>query len=188
VSGLITQALVQRPEMQVAARQVEMREKEVRAEQGGHLPRVNAYAAYGINNRSPAFNFNNDNLTMGVNAEIDLFAGGATVARVAGAERKLAEAQAIRERTRLEIEDDVRKAQANLTEAQQRKEVTEAATASAHEALRLVREQYRAGAATVSRYLEAEADQAQSEIRGVSARYDAQVARAFLQQAIGSWK
>ncbi|MCX7109750.1 MAG: TolC family protein [Proteobacteria bacterium] len=188
VSGLMTQALVQRPEMQVAARQVEMREKELRAEQGGHLPRVNAYASYGINNRSPSFNFNNDNLTMGVNAEIDLFAGGATVARVAGAEHKLAEAQAIRERTRLEIEDDVRKAHANLVEAQQRKEVAEAATASAHEALRLVREQYRAGASTVTRYLEAEADQAQSEIRQVTARYDAQVARAFLQQAIGLWK
>ena len=188
VSGLITQALVQRPEMQAAARQIEMREKEVRAEQGGHLPRVNAYAAYGINNRTPAFNFNNDNLTMGVNAEIDLFSGGATVARVAGAERKLAEAQAIRERTRLEIEDDVRKAQANLVEAQQRKEVAEAATHSAREALRLVREQYRAGAATVTRYLEAEADQAQSEIREVSANYDAKVATAFLQQAIGTWK
>ncbi len=188
VSGLMTQALVQRPEIQVAARQVEMREKELRAEQGGHLPRVNAYASYGINNRSPSFNFNNDNLTMGVNAEIDLFAGGATVARVAGAEHKLAEAQAIRERTRLEIEDDVRKAHANLVEAQQRKEVAEAATASAHEALRLVREQYRAGASTVTRYLEAEADQAQSEIRQVTARYDAQVARAFLQQAIGLWK
>jgi outer membrane protein len=188
LAGLITLALVQRPEMQVAARQVEMREKEVRAEQGGHLPRVNAYASYGINNRTPAFNFNNDNLTMGVNAEIDLFSGGATVARVAGAERKLAEAQAIRERTRLEIEDDVRKAQANLIEAQQRKEVAEAATLSAREALRLVREQYRAGAATVTRYLEAEADQAQSEIREVSARYDALVATAFLQQAIGTWK
>ena len=111
---MITQALVQRPEMQAAARQVEMREKELRGEQGGHLPRVNAYASYGINNRTPAFNFNNDNLTMGVSAEVDLFAGGATVARVAGAERKLAEAQAIRERTRLEIEDDVRKAQADL--------------------------------------------------------------------------
>lgn len=188
LAGLITQALVQRPEMQVAARQVEMREKEVRGEQGGHLPRVNAFASYGINNRTPAFNFNNDNLTMGVNAEIDLFSGGATVARVAGAERKLAEAQAIRERTRLEIEDDVRKAQANLVESQQRKEVAEAATLSAREALRLVREQYRAGAATVTRYLEAEADQAQSEIREVSARYDALVARTFLQQAIGALK
>ena len=188
LSGLITQALVQRPEMQAAARQVEIREKELRAEQGGHLPRVNAYASYGINNRSPSFNFNNDNLTMGVNAEIDLFAGGATVARVTGAERKVAEAQAIRERTRLDIEDDVRKAQANWVEAEQRKEVAEAAKHSATEALRLVREQYRAGAATVTRYLEAEADQAQSEIHEVSVRYDALVARAFLQQAIGSWK
>ena len=188
LSGLITQALVQRPEMQAAARQIDMREKELRAEQGGHLPRVNAYAAYGINNRSPEFNFNNDNMTMGVNAEIDLFAGGATVARVAGAERKLAEAQAIRERTRLDIEDDVRKAQANLAEAQQRREVAAAATQSAQEALRLVREQYRAGAATVTRYLEAEADQAQSEIHAVTAHHDALVARAFLQQAIGSWK
>jgi len=188
LSGLITQALVQRPEMQAAARQIDMREKELRAEQGGHLPRVNAYAAYGINNRSPEFNFNNDNMTMGVNAEIDLFAGGATVARVAGAERKLAEAQAIRERTRLDIEDDVRKAQANLAEAKQRREVAEASTQSAQEALRLVREQYRAGAATVTRYLEAEADQAQSEIQAVTAHHDALVARAFLQQAIGSWK
>ncbi len=188
LSGLITQALVQRPEMQAAARQIDMREKELRAEQGGHLPRVNAYAAYGINNRSPEFNFNNDNMTMGVNAEIDLFAGGATVARVAGAERKLAEAQAIRERTRLDIEDDVRKAQANLAEAQQRREVAAAAIQSAQEALRLVREQYRAGAATVTRYLEAEADQAQSEIHAVTAHHDALVARAFLQQAIGSWK
>lgn len=188
INGLITQALVQRPEIQAAARQIEMREKELRAEQGGHLPRVNAYAAYGINNRSPSFNFNNDNLTMGINAEVDLFSGGATVARVAGAERKLAEARAIGERTRLEVEDDVRKAQANLTEARQRREVAESALASANEALRSVREQYRSGAVTVTRYLEAQADQSQSEIRQVTARYDVQVASALLQQALGYWK
>ncbi|MDD5034006.1 MAG: TolC family protein [Methylococcaceae bacterium] len=186
LTGLITQALAQRPEMLAATRQVEMREQELRAEEGGHLPRVNAYAAYGLNERSPEFNFNRDNLTMGVSAEVDLFAGGATSARVAGAERKLAETRAIRERTRLEIEDEVRKAQANLSEARQRRQVAEAATVSADEALRLVREQYRAGVATVTRYLEAEADRAQSEIHAVTARYDAQVARANLQQAIGS--
>jgi outer membrane protein len=82
----------------------------------------------------------------------------------------------------------VRKAQANLSEAEQRREVAEAAMASASEALRLVREQYRAGAATVTRYLEAEADRAQSEILAVTSRYDAQVARAYLQQALGFWK
>lgn len=188
LSGLITLALTQRPEMQAAARQTEMREKEVRAEMGGHLPKVNAYASYGINSRTPDFNFNNDNLTMGVSAEVEIFGGGAVSARVAGAERKLAEAQAIRERTRLEIEDEVRKAQANLSEARQRKEVAETALAAATEAHRLVREQYRAGAVTVTRYLEAEADRTQSEIHGVTARYDAQIAKAYLQQALGAWK
>ena len=188
LAGLITQAVTQRPEMQAAARQVDMREQELRAEQGGHLPKLNAYASYGLNERSPQFNFNNDNLTIGVNAEVEIFGGGATSARVSGAERKLAEARAVRERIRLDIEDDVRKAQANLSEARQRQEVAEAATAAAAEALRLVREQYEGGAATVTRYLEAEADRAQSEIHAVTARYDAQVARAFLQQAIGAWK
>jgi TolC family type I secretion outer membrane protein len=185
--ALLTQALAQRPEMQAAARQVEMREKELRAEIGGHLPRVNAYAAYGLNERSPEFNFNRDNLTLGVNAEVDLFAGGATAARVALAERKLAEAQALRERVRLDIEDEVRRAWANQNEAVERRQVAEAAQAAADEALRLVREQYRAGAAPVTRYLEAEADRAQSEIHAVTARYDAHIAHAYVQQAAGVW-
>jgi outer membrane protein TolC len=187
-SKLVAQALAQRPEMQAAARQVEMREKELRAEQGGHLPRVNAYAAYGINERSPEFNFNQDNLTMGINAEVDLFSGGATSARIAGAQRRLAEAWAIRERTRLDIEDEIHKAHANLKEALQRQQVAEAATGASEEALRLVHAQYRGGAATVTRYLEAEADRAAAQMRAVTARYDVRVAQANLQKAIGFWK
>lgn len=183
----LRRALTQRPEMQAAARQIEMRERELRAEMGGHLPRVNAYAAYGINERSPEFDFSRDNLTLGLSAEVDLFAGGAVSARVRGAERKLAEARAVRERTRLDIEDEVRKARANLDEARERRQVAEAAQEAANEALRLVREQFRAGATTVTRYLEAEADRAQSEIRAVTARYDAQIAQAFLRQATGDW-
>jgi outer membrane protein TolC len=165
-----------------------MRQKELMAERGGHLPRVNAYAAYGLNERSPEFNFNQDNLTLGINAEVDLFAGGATSARVSGAERKLAEARAIRERTRLEIEDEIHKAHANLREALQRLQVAAAATSAAEEALRLVHEQYRGGATTVTRYLEAEADRAQSDMRLVLARYDARVAYATLQKSVGFWK
>ena len=185
---LLSEALAQRPEMQAAARQVEVRQEELRAEQGGHLPRVNAYAAYGLNERSPEFNFKRDNLTLGVNAEVDLFSGGATSARVSGARRKLAEAEALREKTRLEIEGEVQKAQATLSEAMARRQVAEAATTSAEEALRLVHEQYRGGTATVTRYLEAEADRAAAQMRAVTARYDAQVARATLQKATGFWK
>jgi outer membrane protein TolC len=184
----LTEALAQRPEMQAASRQVEMRQKEVRIAQGAHLPRVNAYASYGINERSPEFDFNRDNLTMGVNAEVDFFTGGAVSAKVTEARRKLAEAEALREKTRLEIEDEVRQAHANLNEAQQRQEVAEAAKAAAEEALRLVHEQYRGGAATVTRYLEAEADRAASDMRAVTAGYDLQVASANLKKAVGYWK
>lgn len=185
---LITQALAQRPEMQAAAQQVQMREKELLAEQGGHLPRVNAYAAYGMNTRTPDFNANRDNVTLGLNAEVDLFAGGATAARVSGAERKVAEAQAIQQRTRLEIEDEVQRANANLKEARQRLVMAETADRAAEEAMRLVYQQYRGGSANVTRYLEAEADRAQAQTRAVMARYDAQVAQANLQKALGFWK
>lgn len=188
LDALLTQALAQRPEMQAAARQVEMREKELRAEMGGHLPRVNAYAAYGLNERSPEFNFNKDNLTMGINAEVDLFSGGATSARVEGARRKLAEAEAIREKTRLEIEDEIQRAQASLQEAQERKQVAEAATSAAEAAFGLVHEQYRGGAATVTRYLEAEADRGQAQMRDITAGFDVQVAQANLKKATGFWK
>jgi outer membrane protein TolC len=188
LSALITQGLGQRPEMQAAARVLEMREKEVRAEKGGHLPRVDAYAAYGLNERSPEFDFRRDNLTMGVKAEMDFFTGGQVTARVAQAERKLAEARALQEKTRLAIEDEIQQAHANVKEAQARLEAAEKAAEAATEALRLVREEYRAGATTVTRFLEAEADRARSEAQAITARYDLQVARANLQKAVGYWK
>ncbi len=185
---LVAQALAQRAEMQAWSRQVEMHAKELRAEQGGHLPRVNAYAAYGLNERSPEFNFDHDNLTLGVTAEVDLFAGGATSARIEGARRRLAEARALRERTRLEIEEEVQKAFATLQESVARQHVAESSSVSANEAYRLVEQEYRNGAATVTRYLEAEADRAQAETGAVLAHFDAQTARANLQKAIGYWK
>ncbi|TAN51728.1 MAG: TolC family protein [Methylococcaceae bacterium] len=184
---LVTQALAQRAEMQAAAHQVEMRQKELAAEQGGHLPRVNAYTAYGLNSRSPDMNFKQDNLTLGVNAEMDLFAGGAIAARVSGAQRKVAEAQALQQRTRLEIEDEVRQAHANLREAMARRGMAETAATAAEEALRLVQQQYRGGSATVTRYLEAEADRAQARMRQVTARYEVWVQQANLRKALGYW-
>jgi outer membrane protein len=185
--NLLSAALAQRPEMQIAARQVEMREKELRAEIAGHMPRVDAYAAYGLNEQSPQFNFSKQNLTVGINAQIEIFGGGATSARVSAAERKVAEAQALRERVRLEIDAEVQRAQNNLSEVEARQQVTETAQRSAEEALRLVHEQYRAGASSVTRYLEAEADRTASEMRAVTARFEVQIARANLQKAIGYW-
>jgi outer membrane protein TolC len=59
---------------------------------------------------------------------------------------------------------------------------------AAEEALRLVREQYQAGSATVTRYLEAEAALADARSRSISAWTDARRAEGALRKAIGGWK
>ncbi|CAL1241114.1 TolC family protein [Candidatus Methylocalor cossyra] len=185
---LFDQALAQRPEMQAAAHQIQIRRAELEAAKGARLPRINAYAAYGENNRAPGYSFNRDNAAIGINAELDLFTGGALQARIAATERRLAEAEAVQQRIRLELEQEVRQAYTTLEEARRRVEVAEAGARAADAALRLVHEQYRGGAATVTRYLEAESDRAQAALRAIVARYEERVAEARLKEAIGHWR
>ncbi|HWP01344.1 MAG TPA: TolC family protein [Methylococcus sp.] len=188
LDAILSQALQQRPEMKAATNQVAMRQHELDVERGARLPRVNAFAAYGQNSRTPDFSTAQENVTLGLNAELDLFAGGAVSARISAAERRLTEARALAERTQLEIEEEVRKAYLQLQEAMARQKVAETGWTAAEEALRLVHEQYREGAATVTRYLEAEADRAAAETRAIAARYGVQVAAANLKKATGFWR
>jgi outer membrane protein TolC len=123
----------------------------------------------------------------GATAEIDLFSGFRTRERVAAAERRLAEARQMERKTRLEVERDVQTAFLNLKEARQRAQVAEAATGAADEALRLVQEQYQAGVATITRYLEAEASRTGTHSHAILARYDARRAHAALRKALGEW-
>lgn len=181
-------ALSQRPEMQAAAHQVQIRQHELDAANGANLPRINAYAAYGSNSRTLDPSTYKDNASIGINAEYDLFAGGAIQARISAAERRLVEAQAVEEKIRLDIENEVRQAYSTLEQALERVAVAEAGATSAEEALRLVNEQYHGGTATVTRYLEAETDRAAATLRAIVARFEAQVAEAQLQQAVGHWR
>lgn len=181
-------AFGQRPEMQAAAHQVQIRQHELDAANGAVLPRVNAYVAYGSNSRTLDPSTYEDNTSLGINAEMDLFAGGAINARISAAERRIVEAQAMEEKTRLEIENEVRQAYSTLEQALERVKVAEAGAAAAEEALRLVNEQYHGGTATVTRYLEAETDRASASLRSIVARFEAQVAEAQLLQAVGHWR
>ena len=185
---LLERARAQRPELQAANHQIQIREQEIAAAEGANYPRVNAYAVYGENNRYPGFSFSRDNGTIGVNAEVDVFTGGANTARINQAQRRLEEARAVELRTGLEIENELRQAYSTLDEALQRLKVAETAAVSAEEALRLVNEQYHGGTATVTRYLEAETDRADASLRAIMARYETQVAEAQLRKALGDWR
>ncbi len=185
---LFRRAETARPEIQVAERQVETRQREVKIAQGEHLPRIDAFINYGINSEDIAFSAKRDNLTAGVALEMDLFSGFGTQQRIKKAERQLAEATEQAHKIRLQVNQEVKNAYLALQEALQRYKVTEASVASADEALRLVTEQHRAGTATVTRYIESEAARDQANARTVAARYDTFRAEAQLKRALGEWQ
>jgi outer membrane protein TolC len=185
---VLEEAYMHRPEIEAATHQVQMRQHELDAAKGGMLPRVNAYASYGSNSQTLAAGTYQGNASIGINAEYDLYAGGATSAQISGAERRLVETQALEEKIRLEVENEVRRAYSTLEQAIARQEVAESGAASADEALRLVSEQYHGGTATVTRYLEAETDRATASMRQLVARFETQVAEAQLLEAQGHWR
>jgi outer membrane protein TolC len=104
------------------------------------------------------------------------------------AERRVDEARAMEDKERLAIEQEVRTAFLHREEAAARVEVADRAIAAAEEALRLVREQYQAGTATITRFLEAEAARTEARSRVIGSRLDLRRAETELRKAIGGWK
>jgi len=186
--GLQAQALNNRPETQVAQRQLETRQLELKIAQGEHLPRVDAYVNYGLNERSPEFSTAHQNIGSGIMVEMDLFSGLATNARISKAERRLAEANAQIHKIQLQIKQDIKTAYLALQEALLQAKVSQTAVAAADEAFRLVTLQYRAGTVTVTRFIESEVARDQAQTQWLTARYDTFRADAALQRALGAWR
>ncbi|MGR9044425.1 MAG: TolC family protein [Gammaproteobacteria bacterium] len=185
---LLEQALSQRPEITAARKQVEIADRLLIAAKGAHLPRAAAYVSYGSDSKNLNFSTNRDNVTAGVTVEMDIFSGFSTHQRVNKAERELAEAKQRQIQTRLNIENEVRRAHLKLHEAQARLTVTQASIAAAEEALRLVNQQRKAGVVTVTRYIEAEVARDKAHSRDIAARFDALRAEADLKKALGIWR
>lgn len=187
-SALETRALAERPEASISQRQVETRKHELEIAEGEHLPRVDAFVNYGVNNQSPEVSLKRDNLTSGIAVEMDLFSGFASSEHIRKAERRLAEASEQVRKTELQIRREVKSAYLDLQDALARAKVAQIAVTAADEALRLVTLQHRAGAATVTRYLESEVAHDQAQTQWQTARYDAFRADAALQRALGVWR
>jgi outer membrane protein len=185
---LVAQAMSQRPEIQAAATQIEIASHQVDSEKGGYLPKVDAFVSYGQDNQNVGYSLAKDNVTAGVQVEVDLFSGFRTKQRVSAAEHKLVEAREQERKIRLAIEQELQAAHLKLNEALARLKVTEAAVTSAEEALRLVNIQRQAETVTVTRYIEAQSAANQAHANTVAAHYDALTAQAALKKALGDWK
>lgn len=181
-------AMTQRPEVQAAAKQVEISLHKLKSEQGAYLPKAEAYLSYGQNSQTPGFSSDKENVTAGVSVEMDLFSGFNTKQRVNIAERKSVEAQITERKIKLGIEQEVKLAFLKLQEALARLHVTETSVRSADEALRLVSEERRAETVTITRYIEAEVARNTAQSATIAAHYDALSADAALKKAVGDWK
>lgn len=187
-NGLLEQAMSQRPEMQAAAKQVEISVLKLKSEQSAYLPKADAFVSYGQNSQSPGFSSSKENVTAGVTVEMDLFSGFNTKHRVSAAERKIAEARDIERKTKLTIEQEVKVAFLTLKEALARLHVTDASVLAAEEALRLVNEERRAEVVTVTRFIESEVARNKAQAHAIAAHFDALIAEAALKKAVGDWK
>ncbi len=186
--ALRQQALEQRPENLAAQKQIEIAEQQLKAAQGAFLPRADAYVTYGSDSKDLDFNTNQDNVTAGVQIELDIFSGFSTQESLKKAEQQLAIAQKTARKVELEIESTVKTAYLKKQEALARVNVTSSSVEAAEEALRLVHEQRKAGTVTVTRYLEAEVARDKAHAGYIAARFDALRAQAELNQALGVWK
>jgi outer membrane protein len=188
LSVLLDQAMAQRPEIAAANKKLEIAESQLRAAQGAHLPRADAYVSYGSDSKNLDFNTNRDNVTAGVMVEMDIFSGFRDSENVKKSQHQYAAAEKSVRKTRLQIENEVNSAQLRLNEAMARMNVTQASVNAAEEALRMVRQQRDAGVVTVTRYIEAEVARDNALARNIASRFDALQAEAQLNQAVGHWK
>lgn len=174
-----------RPEAAVARRAVERARMELAAARRAYLPRVDLLTRLYTDVPNLHTRPQDPDYTVALALSVDLFDGGARAAaieRVRAVIDELAEAD---RRGLLAIARDVETAYLRLGEARARSRVATQAVAAADESLQLVAVQYRGGAVTVTRYLEAESGRARARTARIQAQLDVDRATVDVERAIG---
>ena len=177
-----------RPELEQARRRVQQAERGGRIADSAFMPRADLFARGWRDSPDLDFGSSRDNWALGVSLSWDFFDGGQRGAGVDEAQARLDEARRAAQKARLAVQLDVRTAWLRVTDAEARLRVARKASATAEETLQLVRAQYEAGAATITRYLEAELMNTEARTRRTSASYDLERAGADLARATGHYK
>jgi outer membrane protein len=151
------------------------------------LPTVDVSAKYYLDDEEMAYDLDRDNWAVAVLFNWDIFTGFSSAAETAKAQGTLDEILAADTRTDLAVKQDIKNAYLNLEASGARLAVARQSVARAEESLELVQQQFEGGAATITRYLEAELDRNRARIRATAAFYDSQKALADIGRAIGYW-
>jgi len=183
----ILHALSHRPELEKLRKQLVKSRLGLDAAKTNYLPSIDLMGNYYVDDPSMDYDRDRENWTAGVMFNWDLFTGFSTQARVSKADAMVKQMLAADRQATLGIKLDVKNAYLNRDAAQARYDVAESSVDSAEASYQLVKEHYKGGAVTITRYLEAELDRNRARIRSTAAFYDQIKANADLARAIGKW-
>ncbi len=178
-------ALEHRPDLQAATLRRDIQRKSETMAKADFGPRLNAFADWETDTPRLAGGGGN-NWTAGVELQLDLFSGGAKIARLRN-ERALAEeASAMRESMVSAVRVQVRKAYYDFDSARQQVDVARAAVEESKESLRITQNRYDGGLITITDLLRTEEASRRAETDYWQAVYRLNTNYANLELATGT--
>jgi len=174
-----------RPELKALEREAGIQEERVRIAFAERLPNVSLGLTYqGFAGDSQLGTLIGDG-TVNVGVSVPIFTGGVLVSLVAQERARLARLQEDLRDLRLRVGQEVDSAVLNITEAQARVRVAEAALTEARESLRIEQMKLQVGKGIIEEFLITQADELEAETNLFRAQADANVAWVDLQRAVG---
>ncbi len=178
-------ALQNRPEYTRAMLAVRGNARQVRGARDEVLPRVDAFASFGVSGRSPVTG--SSDYTVGTSVTVNVFDAGRK-ARINQARAAEAIAKAEQEQLAHQISFEVVRAYQQFVSARERLQVVAQTTTQASEVLRIVQDRYREGLTTITEVLRAELALVRARTDVLTARHDHYVAYANALLATGRLK
>lgn len=148
------------------------------------LPTIRLFGSWEMDRMTFAGQGGN-NWLAGATLNFNLFSGGANRAQVAESRSRQRQAEALRSELASQIRLQVREAFLNLESARQRVEVSRESASQADESLRILRDRYDTGLATITDVLHVETMRTTAQRNSLNAAFDYRIAFAALELATG---
>ncbi len=188
LSNALDQALLHRPELGQAEKQVVVAKQNVKGAQAGYKPEIQIFGQYGVRNSvfSDQLDDTLDGWTLGARAEWALFDGMLTHGKVTQARALYRQAELDADDTRRRVELEVRQAYSDYKQALELIEAQKKTVESAEESLRLAEARFRAGTGTQLDVLSAQTALTDARSNEAQSLFDYNVAVATLERVTGT--
>jgi outer membrane protein len=182
-TALVEQAMRQRPEIEQAAIRGDISRAMQQAARSALLPQVAIQGGYEWNDGArsgPAGAW-----IAGASVRLNVFAGGATLARIRQASFALRRTEAEQSQVEVAVRLELLTAVEQLGAARARQDIGRAAVAEARESQRMIRDRYEAGLAPATDVIRADTAVLEAEAQRINALVDVMVGEAAVLRAAG---